>query len=120
MKIWDNVKEKKTFEDDLAIEIKKLRKNYLENDPEDSLPSKEDDRLRPGHASKPKSSRLKKQKNPMKSQKKKTLGKNSSSSKLVTRLNLESMPNVKRIAAIADYRNWNKIISKPSKVYSSA
>ena len=77
MKILENVNEKKTFEDDLAQEIKKLRKNYLEDHPEDSLPSKEDDRLKPGHASKPRISRLKKLKTPMKSQKKKTLGKNS-------------------------------------------
>ena len=134
MKILENVDEKKTFEDDLAMEIKKIRKNYFEDDPEDSLLTKEDDGHIPGHESKPKSSRLKKLKTPMKSQKKKTIGKNFPASKLVSRLNLKPMPNVKRIAAMLEKEDPNhltiakncgrlpklKIISKPSKVYSSS
>jgi hypothetical protein len=77
------------------LENKEIKKIYFKDDPGDSLISKEDDRHIPGHASKSKSSRLKKLKTPMKSQKKKNLGKNSPASNLVTRLNLEAMPNVK-------------------------
>ena len=41
MKFLQIVKEKKTFDDDLALEVKKLRGNYLEDDIEDNLHSKQ-------------------------------------------------------------------------------
>ena len=71
-------------------------------------------------------------KTPLKPQRKK-LGSNSPSSKFASRLNLEVMPNVKRLAAMLEPEDPNylysasncgkpksKILSQPSRVYSSA
>ena len=117
MKILQIVKEKKTFDDDLALEVKKLRKNILEDDLEDNLRSQEDDRHKPGHESKPRMSRQKTLKTPMKSQKK-NRGKNSPASKLVSRLNLVPVPNVKRLAAMLEKEdpNYHNIASNRGKL----
>jgi hypothetical protein len=74
---------------------------------------------------------LKTLKTPLKSQNKRKLGNNPPARKFASKLKLEVMPNVKRLAARLETEDPNylysasicgkpKLLSQPSKVYSSA